>query len=140
MERRGPGRAMRKASGPHQVFSIMAPPRRDGCLTPVATAHGPTGQSEDSYQGMALAAVLAEIWDLSQDLDQRTCLWYHRRSSIESVLSRVRTCLARGSFTWVKTLYGSADLSCQLLHRTKTEWPCSYAIHSWQVSFGLPDL
>src|SRR5262249_19038920 len=35
----------------------------------------------------------------------------------QSVLPRVRACLARESLTWVKTLYGPADLACQLLHR-----------------------
>ena len=34
-----------------------------------------------------------------------------------SVLSRARICLARGFCMWVKTLDGSADTFCQLLHR-----------------------
>src|SRR5215475_11507482 len=65
MQGGGTGRARRKASGPHQVLSIMAPPLRAGRLAPVATEPGTTGQSEDGHQGVALTVVLAAIWDLS---------------------------------------------------------------------------
>src|SRR5262245_42039710 len=85
MEGGSTGRAMRKAQSLHQRCTIMASPLRNGRVTPVATQHGTTGESEDRSQRVAFAVGTPAIRELSQHLDQWTCLWDHRSSSSKAL-------------------------------------------------------
>ena len=75
---------MRKAKRLPEVGLIRAPPCGARCLTPVATEHGTTGKGEERRYRVAFAAVTTESRERSQDLEQRTRLWYHRSSSIKA--------------------------------------------------------
>src|SRR5262245_12659770 len=102
----------------------MAPPLRDGRLPAVATAHSPIGQREDGPpRGGACRSFCGNL--VSQPSPRSTDVPVVSSSQLhQSILSRVRLCLARGSYTWVKTLSGSADTPCQLFHRKLNDPGC----------------
>ena len=104
---------MRKASRPDKVVPIMPPPLGDRRITAVATA-------KTSINGRDCGIIATTP--------------SKRFGSCEGMLYQ------RGAPTWVQTLYGSTDASCQPLYRRKRNDPGGkgrqHCALQWQSSWS----
>ena len=73
----GTGRFMGQTEGLSNLGAVSASPCGDGPLASVATQQGATGQSQNGPAGRAFALRMAEVGEVSEDLEQGTGLWYH---------------------------------------------------------------